>query len=352
MANEKLIVASWPARKNREFNPFQALMSNALTLTGKVEVIEFSPIRAFWTYADIWHWHWPDGGFSGGWISSHLRYIFLRTLLVVARIRSIPIVWTLHNLSSHEGRWPVIEENIRQRLLQQVAGLHYLSESSRLLAESKYPLLANKKYIVTPHADYSDVANRFNRKLARSNLELEGTDFIFGFVGAISPYKGVDELYNAYDRLSRLNAHVSLIIAGRPSPKLSIWCNELAAKRDPRIHSYFRLLGQDEIDTIFSSIDIAVFPYRSITNSGSIIMALTLGVPVLVPKFPLTEELKADLPPYAVNLYDPPLTADVLSKVMADEKIRSTSINLPGRYHWSSVARQLIEFYSSVIYSF
>src|SRR5262249_8505301 len=61
-----------------------------------------------------------------------------------------------------------------------------------------------------------------------------------------------------------------------------------------------RLIPENEVTDLLSSADAVVFPFRQVTTSGSVILALCHGRPVIVPDL---ESLR-DLPEAAAIRYD------------------------------------------------
>ena len=52
-----------------------------------------------------------------------------------------------------------------------------------------------------------------------------------------------------------------------------------------------RSVEESEIPALYAAADFAVAPYRAVTTPGSLILALSLGVPVIAPALPPVLEL-------------------------------------------------------------
>ena len=63
--------------------------------------------------------------------------------------------------------------------------------------------------------------------------------------------------------------------------------------------------------------ELVVLPFVEMTNSSSMILALSLDRPVLVPRLPVTEELAAEVGPGWVLIYDGELDAAALAGALA-----------------------------------
>src|SRR5690606_17692662 len=83
-------------------NPYLNQLSSRLEAAG-LQVDEFSFPRAFTRRYDVVHMHWPDTHlWSVSWWRSLGKHIRLGLLCAWLRLRRTRIVWTLHNLHTHE----------------------------------------------------------------------------------------------------------------------------------------------------------------------------------------------------------------------------------------------------------
>jgi len=111
------------------------------------------------------------------------------------------------------------------------------------------------------------------------------------FWGLIRPYKGVEYLIEAFNRLSPEEANgFRLMVAGEP------WDNGKvrdAIARSPyrdRIIFVDRYLSDEEVYEAFSGADAAVFPYTRASQSAAALTATAFGLPVIVSRVGGLEE--------------------------------------------------------------
>lgn len=339
------MVLAWPARKNRAHNPFQALLSDALDRAGW-SVREFTVPTALGRGADLWHWHWPDGHFSGSSaVRARINSAILRCLLLNARVRRIPVVWTAHNVRNHDGANADIEARFMRHFVRSIAGVHFLSEASRAEACAFYPDLSNVKAIVLPHGDYRATVAPQDRAAARSRLGVTAAGTVLAFVGKIRRYKGVSVLLDAFTALDADDA--GLIVAGAlgddSGPML-----EAASARDERVRLVLKHLDDSEIEQVISAADVVVLPYEAVTNSGSAILALSLDRPILVPDTPLFRELRAMVGADWVMCFTPPLTEGTLRDASRwSERVIGLSPRLDD-LDWDGIAGRLAAWYGTL----
>ena len=119
-------------------------------------------------------------------------------------------------------------------------------------------------------------------------IESDSTTTTLLAFGNIRHYKGVDLLLHALHGLKDEHPHLRLHIAGElfyekdnsiDIPKL---VQELQLSDIVQLD--LRYIPNEEIPHIFEQADLAVFPYRSASQSGSLTVAYSFGVPVIATK--------------------------------------------------------------------
>lgn len=122
---------------------------------------------------------------------------------------------------------------------------------------------------------------------ARRRLELEPGDQVLVFFGAIKPYKGLDLLVEAFERVAPKHAALRLVIAGeRKQGWEECWdpLDERIEKSAVRgqYRRHIRFIPDDAIELYLKAADLAVLPYTEIFQSGVLFLAYAFGLPVLV----------------------------------------------------------------------
>ena len=121
-------------------------------------------------------------------------------------------------------------------------------------------------------------------------------------MGAIRGYKGVGGLLEAFTASQELGEDARLLICGKPLPsKLGRELEERAAA-DSRIILRLERIPEEDLSGILRAADVVALPFRDILTSGSAILALSHGRPVIAPAIGCLPET---LPPDAAILYDP-----------------------------------------------
>jgi len=126
---------------------------------------------------------------------------------------------------------------------------------------------------------YEDHVSRAD---ARHDLALLPDELVYLVLGAIRPYKGLPELLDAWATLPPDRPR-RLVIAGAPSDQPGIEELIERAALAPGVLLDARKIPAPEMQTFLRAADLAVLPYRQALNSGALMLALTFGLPAIVP---------------------------------------------------------------------
>ena len=346
-----LRVLAQPAFRRRELNPYNWQLSTSLQAAG-VQVCEFTRSEALRGGHDIWHLHWPDTEalFTRGDLPMVIkRSIRLLLLLQLARTRGTRVVWTVHNLRSHEQRFPRIERWFWRWFVREVDGVICLSRHSVGMVIERFPLLARVPFFVVPHGHYRELyPNTSTRADARAPLGIDPTARVMTFIGQIREYKNLPELITAFRELQ--DPSLRLLVAGRTTSSRLDELLRGAAAGDPRIRLDLRLIPEDEMQLFLNAADLVVLPYRDVLNSGAALLALSFNRPVLAPDAGALPELQEQVGPAWLKLYRGTLTADSLHTALqwasGTPRPPAAPLEFAG---WSEVARATIAAYRSVL---
>jgi beta-1,4-mannosyltransferase len=304
-------IASWPAERNRAHNPFQHLLTAALRQRGAA-VQEFRPLRDTIRRYDAWLWHWPDMQFNHvGRLSALGRLSTLICLMTIAKVRGTKLLWTAHNLNSHETSHPWLERLFWAVFTRRLDGVLYLSEESHRHAVARHPALTQTPAAHSPHGHYIDEYPRVHRDIARHELGIPLDRKVLLTFGKLRAYKGTEDLTEAF-AAARLS-NTTLLVAGEIDDQLAMGLG--AAKNSGHdIRVMAGRLAPHELGAAIAAADLIVLPYRRVLNSGSAVLALSLGRPVLVPHVGSLPELQGLVTSDWVMTYEGELHADVLTK--------------------------------------
>jgi glycosyltransferase involved in cell wall biosynthesis len=310
-----LRLGSWPGRES-DHNRFLPILLDALEAEG-VEVVSFPDSGDIALDGlDALLVHWPDKVFWEARSSAGAAARLLRLLArLAARPRRTRLVWMVHDLRPHDGRWfkRLAWPAYAAALARLADGALTLSEGTRATVAAAYPALARKPLEHVWHPLYpGEALTPAARAAARAGLGWSAAGRVYGYCGQIRPYKGAEDLIAAFAGLADPRAR--LLVAGRPRDPETAAALEGLAGGDPRIRLRLEDLAPEDFRACLGACDLVVAPFRRYLHSGSIVHALSAGRPVLTPATPFATSLAAALGrPDWLQTYDGPLTAATLA---------------------------------------
>ena len=279
-------------------NPYVVQLNRALIAEPDLTVANFSFREALLGRYDVFHVHWPETLFNARSASRRFfKQLLVVLLLVRLRLARVPVVWTAHNLANHEsldpfGAWLVRRFRSRVRVYIRINAYdgEGVPEPSVVILHGHYRVW---------FAQYPQATTVTGRLV---------------FFGLVRPYKGVEDLIAAFAGVHAEG--VTLQVSGRPlNEETAAGLYRLAAG-DSRVGLDLRFLDEPELVALVSSAELVVLPYREMYNSGSLLAALSLGKPVLVPQGPVNELVAAEVGEAWVMTYQGGITAEVIEDAL------------------------------------
>jgi glycosyltransferase involved in cell wall biosynthesis len=140
---------------------------------------------------------------------------------------------------------------------------------------------------VIPFGIYSSLPNTdLTPGLAKSRLGLTNQERTILFFGRIVPYKGLEYLLAAFEKVHAGNPNYRLIIAGEPMKGHENYLAEIqrtidgSAYRDHVIQK-LQFIPDVETEWYFKAADALALPYKHIFQSGVLFVGYTYGLPVI-----------------------------------------------------------------------
>lgn len=304
-------------------NPYITQLIHALRRQPDIDVRLFSFREALFGSYDVFHVHWPEVTFGGAKRVGRLTRRTLTSLLMLRlSISRTPIVRTWHNTERPEGIswWD-------HRLLDA------FDKRTRIvirLNDTTEPDLDVPVHTV-PLGHYRD----WYEGLPRT----ESVPGRVSYVGLIRRYKGVESLVSAFRDVTTPGATLS--VAGRPSTsELGDTIRELAGD-DERISLRLEFIEESDFVREITASALIALPFVHMHNSSTVLAALSLARPVLVPDNVVNRLLAEEVGAGWIHTYEGNLAAtDVESALEAG--IPAVPPNLEGR-DWETGARLHID---------
>ena len=269
-------------------NPYQPILMEAQRELGW-EVIDGGGggnfLRTAWRdwRADVMHFHWLHPyllrpGVAASW-GRGMRFLAEVTLL---KSRGSRIVWTVHNLSNHEGLHPRIELALTRRFVRLCDAVVVHGLAAAGAAQERFRVPASVPVVDIPHPHYADrLPPAVPQDEARRRLGLSDAGRVFVYLGRVRPYKCVDELLSAFAALPDLTARL-IVAGGCGDAALEAELHRLAA-RDARVRLDLRHVPDNEVPVLMGAADVVCCPSRGVLTSGSVLLAMSYGRPATAP---------------------------------------------------------------------
>ncbi len=233
------------------------------------------------------HLHWVHFFILGkSRIKTIIKSISFLSELLILKLCGIKLVWTIHNIVSHESTYPRWELFINRLIARLCNELIVHANSTKLEVRSKYKLSNSKSISIVYPLNYaSSYENTMSQSEARKILTLKPRDFVFLYFGLVRAYKGVNELIDYFNQLETSGEinNIKLLIVGKPLNE-KIHDNVLSRCAINRnIMPVLKWVDDKEIQIYMNAANIAVFPFENILNSGSVVLAMSFRKPVIAP---------------------------------------------------------------------
>jgi beta-1,4-mannosyltransferase len=219
--------------------------------------------------------------------------------LELARDLGYRVVWTAHNLYPHNRRHQDIDHRCRLAICRLATAVIAHCDDAAEAVRRTFGRTEN--LFVIPHGHFIGVySDDVTPEQARAELGVPKNGFAYGFFGSIQPYKGVEQLIDSFRCLPFDDTW--LLVSGGGQADYHDQVRQYAGDH-PRIvlRTYLRAPTSD-IALIMRAADVITLPFVAATTSGTLMLALSWGRPVIAPAigcFPAT------VTPEAGILYDP-----------------------------------------------
>lgn len=291
----------------------------------------------------------------------HVQYLsMLRTrfpidlwFLLFCQWRGSKIVLTAHDLLPHDtGRdCQAVFENLYRRVDAIIC--HSNSIRERLATEFSVPA---EKVSVIPHGPFFYDLPASGQQETLRDFALEPGKVLVLWQGIIFPYKGIDLLLSAWQRVEARCADACLVIAGTGAPDLLAEIRaQVEALGLKQVKLHFRFISSEELVALYRAAGIVVYPYRAITTSGALATGLAMGKTIIAAALPVFCELLTDREnALLVEPLDTDALAGALIELVEDAVLRERlagnvrSMEFGDR-SWIAIAQQTVQAYKDVL---
>jgi glycosyltransferase involved in cell wall biosynthesis len=273
--------------------------------------------------------------------------------LEYCRWRGAKIVLTVHDLLPHDSA---------ERHKKTFYKLYGFADRIICHSETVKTRLRNEfdvdgaKISVIPHGPFFyDLQSRDTDKTIEQFALPKGKAIVL-WQGIIFPYKGIDLLLNAWQKVEHSGSEAGLVIAGTGSPDILDQIREQIGELALRnVHTHFRFVSTEELVALYRAADIVVYPYRAITTSGALATGLALGKCIVASDLQVFREMLTDGEnALLVDAGDSEDLSTALLKLLVDNQLREylsqrvTDMNFGDR-SWLSIGESTKKIYLALV---
>jgi glycosyltransferase involved in cell wall biosynthesis len=284
-------------------NPYLELLYRSLVAVG-VSTVPNADLRVRWLASHrrsvrYLHVHWPEGLYRFERGPSRLRVplswaklALLRTRLGVARALGYRLIWTVHQVYPHDTASARLDRAGARMLARQASlMLAHDPETAEHARQELAPATGSVEVI--GHGSYVGVYPPGRpRDEVRSELGIADKRVAFLCFGELRADSDIAILVEAF--VQRSDADVALVIAGNAKDQRAGDVVAAAAAADSRVVWIEGFVPAERVRELYEATDVAVISRANGGTSGSLILALSLGSPVVVADMPAYRRLTGD----------------------------------------------------------
>jgi glycosyltransferase involved in cell wall biosynthesis len=267
----------------------------------------------------------------------------------LAKLTGVDIVWTIHDKYDHEENHKNIQILMGQYLVRRVDKIKVECSEAEKIVRDLYSVPSSKTIHVIPEGNYIDeYENAVTKKEARSELDIDSDDFVYLYFGSMRPYKGLPELVEAHTKSKQLD-NTQLFLVGQERGEDDVQSALQKARESDNITVVTEYIPDDEIQLYFNAVDTVALPFRNILTSGSVLLSMGFGCPLVVRKLGCIPEIV----PIENFLYKSQIEGLRQAMIAAYETenlddISDQNLARAEELNWSFVAKETIRMYTTI----
>ena len=293
-----------------------------------------------------------------------LEYFDRTLLMLYYKLLGKKVVLTAHNINagkrdSNDSWLNRLTLRIQYRLTDRFF-VHTSEMKAELVADFHVP---EQNVTLIPFGINNALPDRgLTRAEARQQLGIGDADNTILFFGNLGPYKGVDLLVTAFQRIAGTNAKYRLIIAGKPRGGCEKYVAGIEeAIRNSGIQNQVQLsigfVPDDRLEAYFKAADLLVLPYRFISQSAVLLMAYSFGLPVVATDVGcFSEDVIEGRTGFVCKPDDPVDLADAIERYFASDLYQSLDKRRQEirdyaneQYSWEKVSELTLNAYKGLL---
>jgi glycosyltransferase involved in cell wall biosynthesis len=212
--------------------------------------------------------------------------------VLFCRMRGIKIVLTVHDLLPHDT-----DQRHKAKFLKLYHSVDWIICHSDYIRDSLTSqfFVNSKRISVIPHGPFFyDLGGLTTESTVDATKKTSGALF-FLWQGIIRPYKGVDVLLDAWQKVEALGNSHRLVVAGTGSvDQTGRIRQQVESLKLKNVELKLEFISALDLVQLYRDADIVVYPYRAVTTSGALATGLALGKVIVASDLPVFREILVD----------------------------------------------------------
>jgi glycosyltransferase involved in cell wall biosynthesis len=291
---------------------------------------------------------------------------FDRTLLnTFYKVLRKKLVFTAHNIDQQErdGKSTLVNRISLKYLYRIVDHIFVHTEKMKRQLVEKFEIRENKITVIPFGINNMVPVTNLKREEAKKRLGLDPKEKTILFFGRIAPYKGLELLIPAFEKIVRTDRNCRLIIAGQIKEKHldDYWKNiqESISERglEDFIIQRIEYIPDEEIELYYKSADVLILPYKHIFQTGVLFIAYYFGLPVIATDVgSFREDIAEGKTGFLCKPDDPVDLSDKIAKYFQSDLYQNLEENrfsikeyAARRYSWERVSEETKNVYKKIL---
>lgn len=293
---------------------------------------------------EIFHLHWLNDIINRPLNAATHLWQWLRDFLLRAKANGALLIWTVHNIHSHEKKNSELEREIFTFLVEECDRCHMHDQLVLYAFEKHYGILPWGRIRIAEHGAYPKVHSERSPRIL-SELGLLSTDHYVAIPGQIRYYKNLLFLEEGLKYLDKHHPELGVCLLGQFHPEIS--AKDVQRIRNlPNIRWLSFRLCDDQYSAFVREAVFALITYTNISTSGAVIHCLSQSCRVVAPKIgAIPSVVQGEEQGFLYTNNDRPSLINAMGKAISTSKkfVKSdlTSATV-SPLHWKSILPKIL----------
>jgi len=296
----------------------------------------------------------------------HNRFIVVdRTLMILLyKLLGKKVIFTAHNVNDwdRDGRDTFLNRKSLGYLYHKVDHIIVHTDPMRESLARDFGISPEKVSVIPIGINEQYPVTELSREGARKELGLPPGGKVLLNFGYLAPYKGLDLMVDALEKLEAKNPGYRLIIAGQVKKGYDHYWEKVKQQignkgLTDRIIEKAEFIPDEAVEVYFKAADALVLPYRQIFQSGVLLASYGFGLPVIATDVgSLRENIIQGETGYVCKPDDPESLAEAIEKFFQGDLYKDPERTVGNiirysreKYSWEKIGEKTRDIYQRIL---